>query len=87
MNFSTTFFVEETTVFVGTLALVTSLATMAGAQGIELSTPAAKDFKGVIKLDDILNSAPDWEPHIPNKTPGGAPNILFILYDDTGFTT
>ena len=73
-------FVEEATVFVGTLALVTGLATMAGAQGIELSTTAAKDFKGVTELDDILNSAPDWEPHIPNKTPDGAPNILFRLF-------
>jgi arylsulfatase len=43
----------------------------------------AKRFKGVIKLD-VRNSKPDWEPYTPAKAPKEAPNILFILYDDTG---
>ena len=44
---------------------------------------ATKQFKGVIDLD-IRKSTPDWEPFTPTRAPEGAPNILFILYDDTG---
>lgn len=40
-------------------------------------------FKGTIKLD-VRESVPDWTPFLPKKAPDGAPNILFILYDDTG---
>jgi arylsulfatase A-like enzyme len=43
----------------------------------------AKRFKGVIKLD-VRDSKPDWAPYTPAKAPEGAPNILFVLYDDTG---
>ena len=43
------------------------------------------DFKGVIKLD-IRDSKADWGPFTPKKAPAGAPNILFILYDDTGLS-
>jgi arylsulfatase A-like enzyme len=42
-----------------------------------------KPFKGVIKLD-VRDSKEDWTPYIPPKAPDGAPNVLFILYDDTG---
>ena len=42
-----------------------------------------KEFKGVIKLD-VRDSVADWEPFLPTKAPKGAPNILFVLYDDTG---
>jgi arylsulfatase A-like enzyme len=41
------------------------------------------DFKGTIKLD-VRDSKADWGPFTPKKAPAGAPNILFILYDDTG---
>ncbi|HEY7088591.1 MAG TPA: arylsulfatase [Tepidisphaeraceae bacterium] len=41
------------------------------------------DFKGVIKLD-VRDSKPDWGPFTPKAAPKGAPNILIILYDDTG---
>ena len=44
---------------------------------------ATKPFKGVIKLD-VRDSVPDWEPYTPTKAPAGAPNVLFVLYDDTG---
>jgi arylsulfatase A-like enzyme len=47
---------------------------------------AKKPFKGVIKLD-VRDSTPDWEPYTPPRAPEGAPNILFILYDDTGLAT
>ena len=43
---------------------------------------ATKPFNGVIKLD-VRDSVPDWEPYIPTKAPTDAPNILFVLYDDT----
>ena len=42
-----------------------------------------KKFKGIIKLD-VRDSVPDWEPYTPKKAPPGSPNILFVLYDDTG---
>ena len=42
-----------------------------------------KPFKGMIKLD-VRDSVADWEPYLPAKAPEGAPNILFVLYDDTG---
>ena len=44
---------------------------------------ATKPFKGVIDLD-VRKSTPDWDPWTPTRAPEGAPNILFILYDDTG---
>ena len=44
---------------------------------------AKKPFKGVIKLD-IRDSKPDWEPYLPPRAPKGAPNVLIVLYDDTG---
>ena len=40
-------------------------------------------FKGVIQLD-VRDSTPDWKPYTPTKAPEGAPNVLFVLYDDTG---
>jgi arylsulfatase A-like enzyme len=43
----------------------------------------AKPFKGVINID-IRDSTPDWTPYLAEKAPEGAPNVLIILYDDTG---
>jgi arylsulfatase A-like enzyme len=45
-----------------------------------------KDFKGKIELD-VRDSTPDWGPFTPKKAPAGAPNILFVLYDDTGLAS
>jgi arylsulfatase len=42
-----------------------------------------KTFKGVIKLD-VRDSVADWAPYTPPRAPEGSPNILFVLYDDTG---
>ena len=42
-----------------------------------------KPFKGVIKLD-VRDSKPDWTPYTLKKAPADAPNVLVILYDDTG---
>jgi len=44
---------------------------------------AKKPFKGVIKLD-VRDSKPDWTPFTLAQAPKGAPNILIVLYDDTG---
>ncbi len=40
-------------------------------------------FNGVIKLD-VRDSKADWKPFTPKSAPEGAPNVLFVLYDDTG---
>ena len=42
-----------------------------------------RPFKGTIKLD-VRDSKTDWSPFLPAKAPDGVPNILFVLYDDTG---
>jgi len=42
-----------------------------------------KTFKGTIKLD-IRDSKADWTPYELAKAPKGAPNVLIVLYDDTG---
>ena len=42
-----------------------------------------KDFKGVIKLD-VRDSKADWTPYELKRAPQGAPNVLIVLYDDTG---
>ncbi len=43
----------------------------------------SKEFKGTIKLD-VRDSKPDWEPYKLPKAPAGAPNVLIVLFDDTG---
>jgi arylsulfatase len=43
----------------------------------------AKPFKGKIALD-IRKSKPDWPSFLDAKAPKGSPNVLVILYDDTG---
>jgi arylsulfatase A-like enzyme len=43
----------------------------------------AAEFKGVIKLD-VRDSKPDWTPYTLPTPPKGAPNVLIVLYDDTG---
>jgi arylsulfatase A-like enzyme len=44
------------------------------------------DFKGKIALD-IRDSESDWSAFLPKQAPADAPNILFILYDDTGLAS
>jgi arylsulfatase A-like enzyme len=45
----------------------------------------SKEFKGVIKVDD-RESTPDWEPFLQPTAPAGAPNVLYIVLDDVGFS-
>ncbi len=67
------------------LALLVSLflAIIPEASAAQDQEAKKTPFKGVIKTD-IRDSKPDWAPFTPTKAPKGAPNILFILYDDTG---
>ena len=43
-------------------------------------------FDGKIELD-VRDSVADWAPFELKKAPEGAPNILVVLYDDTGLAT
>jgi hypothetical protein len=42
-----------------------------------------REFRGEIKLD-VRESTPDWESLLNQKAPAGSPNVLVVLYDDTG---
>jgi Sulfatase len=42
-------------------------------------------FKGIINLD-IRDSEPDWAPFEPPKAPEGAPNVVYMVLDDVGFS-
>ncbi len=44
-----------------------------------------KPFKGTINVD-IRDSQPDWEPFEPPKASERAPNVLYIVLDDVGFS-
>jgi arylsulfatase len=45
----------------------------------------AAPFNGTINVD-IRDSEPDWEPFEPPKAPDGAPNVVYIVLDDVGFS-
>lgn len=44
------------------------------------------DFNGRIALD-IRDSEPDWGPYAAPAAPDGAPNVLYLVWDDTGIAT
>ena len=44
-----------------------------------------KPFQGTINIDD-RDSVPDWEPYLQPVAPEGAPNVLYIVLDDVGFS-
>ena len=46
---------------------------------------AGKTFGGVVNVD-IRDSVPDWSPFEPPKAPEGAPNVVYIVLDDVGFS-
>ena len=43
-------------------------------------------FNGEIAVD-IRDSTPDWAPYLAPKAPEGAPNVLFLAWDDLGYAT
>lgn len=46
----------------------------------------AAEFNGRIELD-IRDSQPDWAPFAAPTAPEGAPNVLYLVWDDTGIAT
>ncbi|MGW4928098.1 arylsulfatase [Agromyces sp. NPDC004153] len=45
----------------------------------------ATHFDGIVNVD-IRDSEPDWTPFEPPKAPDGAPNVVYIVLDDVGFS-
>ena len=46
-------------------------------------TERRQTVQGHINLD-VRDSTPDWDAFLADKAPEGAPNVLVVLYDDTG---
>ncbi len=44
-----------------------------------------KPFRGVVNID-IKDSTPDWEPYTQPIAPPDAPNVLYVVLDDVGFS-
>lgn len=44
------------------------------------------EFRGTI-TEDIRDSVPDWAPYRAASAPDGAPNVLYLLWDDIGIAT
>ena len=44
-----------------------------------------RPFKGVVNID-IKDSVPDWEPYTQPTAPEGAPNVVYVVLDDVGFS-
>jgi arylsulfatase len=44
-----------------------------------------KPFSGTISID-IKDSVPDWAPYTQPMAPDGAPNVLYVVLDDVGFS-
>ena len=42
-------------------------------------------FKGSTSID-IRDSTPDWSPFEPPRAPDGAPNVVYVVLDDVGFS-
>ena len=45
----------------------------------------SKEFNGVVN-EDIRESEPDWSSYEQPKAAEGAPNVLFVVWDDVGFS-
>src|SRR3954453_2131156 len=45
----------------------------------------SKPFKGVIDVD-VRQSVPDWGPYTQPIAPAGAPNVVYVVLDDVGFS-
>jgi arylsulfatase len=43
-------------------------------------------FQGEVSVD-VRESSPDWAPYRGATAPAGAPNVLYLLWDDTGIAT
>ena len=45
----------------------------------------ATRFNGTIN-EDVRDSVPDWAPYEQPKPPEGAPNVVYVVWDDVGFS-
>ncbi len=45
----------------------------------------AAAVQGTINVD-IRDSEPDWSPFEPPQAPDGAPNVVYVVLDDVGFS-
>jgi len=52
------------------------------ASGVEAM---GRPFEGVINVD-VRDSVPDWAPYLQPLAPQGAPNVVYIVLDDVGFS-
>lgn len=66
-----------------TMAVLTAMMSLPASWAVSEAAGPTSDFNGKIELD-VRDSTPDWKPYTPKKAPEGAPNVLFVLYDDTG---
>jgi arylsulfatase A-like enzyme len=66
-----------------TSALVLGFACNQPKKESPTSENSNSGFNGVVKLD-VRESTPDWKPFERKVAPEGSPNVLIILYDDTG---
>jgi arylsulfatase A-like enzyme len=48
-------------------------------------TGVTKPFSGKIDID-IKDSTPDWAPYTQPIAPAGAPNVVYVVLDDVGFS-
>jgi arylsulfatase len=44
-----------------------------------------RPFQGTVNID-IKDSVPDWAPYTQPMAPDGAPNVLYVVLDDVGFS-
>jgi arylsulfatase A-like enzyme len=42
------------------------------------------EFRGIVNID-IKDSTPDWAPYTQPMAPEGAPNVVYVVFDDVGF--
>jgi arylsulfatase len=65
------------------MLLMAAASTLPSFAQVDPRDVRKENFKGDIQLD-VRNSKADWAPYTPKKAPKDAPNVLFVLYDDTG---
>ena len=45
----------------------------------------ASEFRGPINVG-IRDSVSDWTPFEPPQAPDGSPNVIYVVFDDVGFS-
>ena len=45
----------------------------------------SRSFRGTVNVD-IRDSVPDWGPFEPPRAPEGAPNVVYVVLDDVGYS-